>query len=709
MLKRRLLQLCILGAVTVMLAGSGVYVYYRDLADRENIALVGEMPQRSLVYDRHDQVIGRLHGANRIVVPLKGISPYFRDALLAREDSRFYRHGGIDYLGVARAIVRNLKDAEFTQGASTLTMQLARVSFDIREKTLQRKFLEAMLALRIESTYTKDDILSFYANRIYFGTGLYGVERASDAYFGKPASKLGLSEAAMLAGIIRAPNRFSPFRHYELALRERNMVLDRMLEMGYITPEEAAGARLETVAIRSQKDTRVLQNSYALDIVRRDLDHILEKRDMEDGGLLIYTTLDAGLQAKTEQALETKLSQVEKNDGYTHQTRADYLAGKLQGIDVKPEYLQGAAVVIDNGSGGIRAIVGGRNFRESQYNRATMSRRQIGSLFKPFVFAAAYERGLFPGTLVSDERIRRGEIEWTPGRYWSPNNSDGQFLGLQPAELGLIKSRNTMTVRAGEIAGFESVTRMAQRVGLTLPKEKSPQLYIGNLGADLKTVTSAFSAFAQDGRRPRPFVIGAIMDQRGTIIYRDKGDDQQLIPKHASWMTNQTLQKVIAPGGTAVRARSIGFKGPAAGKTGTTDAYRDAWFVGYTDKLTCGVWVGMDKPKTIMDRGYGSTLAVPVWADLMKHATENGYPAQPFQSDLSLVNVEVCRHSGGLANWACNHGKHAYQIAIPYEMVPRNSCHIHGQGFNLARTRPNTRPQQNPGLLERLRGLLQGQ
>ncbi len=692
--KRRLLQFCIVTGLVSSIVLGAVYVYYRDLAEVENIAQVGEMPERSLVYDRHDQIIGRLHGVNRMVVPIKGISPYFLDALLAREDSRFYRHRGVDYRGVARAIVRNVKDRTFTQGASTLTMQLARVSFDIRDKTLHRKLLEAMLARRIEQKYSKSDILSFYANRVYFGTGLFGVERASQAYFGKHASELNLGEAAMLVGIIRAPNRFSPFRHYEKAIRERNMVLDRMLLLGYVAAQEAAAAKGNEIAIINPDNSRVFQNSYALDMVRRDLDVILEKRDMEDGGLLIHTTLDFGMQKAAQDSLERNLTLVEQQAGFKHQSRREFQAAKASGLSVEPEYLQGAAVILDNATGGIRALVGGRDFNESQYNRATMSQRQIGSLFKPFVYAAAYRAGLLPGTLVDDGPLQPGEIKWTPGRHWSPNNADGLFKGLQPAEFGLVKSRNTMSVRIGEKAGIDNVLALANQAGLKVPKERSPQLYIGNLGADLRTVTSAFSAFARDGTRARPYVIEAILDQRGNKIYEHRPSRYRVMPAGPSYLTNKSLQKVVEPGGTAVRARSMGLKGPLGGKTGTTDAYRDAWFVGYSDKLTGGVWVGLDKPKTIIDRGYGSTLALPIWTEIMKFATENGYPAKPFQSSVSLVNVEVCRVSGGLSNWACGQGQHAYQVAVPYELIPRHNCQIHGP---LRRLRRPSNPSQEPG------------
>ncbi len=701
--KRRFLQLTIVSTLVGSIVASATFVYYRDLAAQEDISKIEQMPERSLVFDRNGQEMGRLHGANRIVVSVSEISPFFLDALLAREDSRFYQHSGIDFRGVARAMVRNVKDGTFTQGASTLTMQLARVSFDIRDKTLHRKMLEAMLARRIEEEYPKKKILSYYANRVYFGTGLFGIERASQAYFDKHANELTLGEAAMLAGIIRAPNRFSPFRHYDDAIRERNMVLERMLVMGYVTPEEAAAAARQEIAIADSDRSRVFQNSYALDLVRRDLDAILEKRELVDGGLLIYTTLDFGMQQSAQEALEKNLAQVEQTPGFRHQRRSEYLEAKEAGSKPDPEYLQGAIVILDNSSGAVRAIVGGRDFNESQYNRATMSRRQIGSLFKPFVYASAFSHGLLPGTLIDDGPMLPEELSWSLGN-WSPRNSDGLHEGLQPAELGLIRSRNTMTVRAGEIAGIENVLALSETVGLPVTEERSPQIYIGNLGADLRTVTSAFSAFPNDGKKSRPYVIEAIQDQRGNMIYKNKPIREQVMPAGSAYLTHQSLQKVTQPGGTGIGVRARGLNGPVGGKTGTTDAYNDAWFVGYTDKLTGGVWVGLDKPKTIIDKGYGSSLALPIWTEVITYAKANGYPLESFHSDVSLVNVEVCRMSGGLSNWACSQSEHSYQTAVPYELVPQKSCEVHGN-FRLAKKPAAARDDRS--IFGRLRGLFQ--
>lgn len=485
---------------------------------------------------------------------------------------------------------------------------------------------------------------------------------------------------------------------------ERDAVVDRMLVLGFISEQEAQATKSEKLAIRPPSDDTAFQNSYALDAVRRDLNLILEERDLEDGGLIVRTSLDLELQRAAESALETHLREIEATPGFPHSTRAQFLEARSKdpslAVDGRPEYLQGAIMALDNRSGGILALVGGRDFNESQYNRVIMGQRQIGSLFKPFVYAAAFQTGLLPGTLISDDPVRPDEIGWF-GQPWSPENSDEQHLGLQSAETGLVKSRNTMSVRVGERAGFNQVKAAAKHAGFAPPAAASPQLYIGNLGADLKTVTSAFSAFPRDGYKTRPFLIESIMDARGNVVYQNAQIGYQLLSPAVAWLTNQAMEKVLQPGGTAGRTRSLlGFEGPTGGKTGTTNDYKDAWFVGYTEPVTCGVWIGFDNPKTIMVKGYGGTLALPVWADVMKYSQSHGYPAVAFPTTVSVTTVEVCQISGCLANRACQQEGRSYRAMLPYELIPRNGCEVHGK-FQVAR-RPAIRPrpveQLQPGI-----------
>src|SRR5204862_4175450 len=370
----------------------------------------------------------------------------------------FYQHSGIDCYGSGRALVRDLMRGSAKEGASSLTQQLARNSLPLGGRTISRKLLEAMVALRIEHEFTKQQILELYVNRIYFGAGCYGVETASQAYFGKSASKLNLSEAAILAGLIRSPNRFSPLKNPEGATVQRNTVLDRMLELKKISAAQAQEAKLTKVTSHPKRLPQIQEN-YAMDAVQRDLNLLLTPDQIDNGGLYSYTPLDPAVQVSATQALETQLAKIEHQSNFRHPTKANYRPPE-DGEDSSMPYLEGALVALDNESGGIRALVGGRDYAQSKFNRAlSPANRQIGSSFKPFVYAVAFTHGLLPGAAVSDGPITPGEIQGAGD--WTPGNSDGTYGGIQPVSYGLIHSRNTMSVRVGEIAGIDDVQKAA--------------------------------------------------------------------------------------------------------------------------------------------------------------------------------------------------------------------------------------------------------
>lgn len=660
------------------LAGAIVIAVYSHWAKDFDLNKLGQMPERTVVYDFKGEVLGRMHGENRIVVKLSEVSPWFVKALLAREDARFYSHSGIDYVGVARAAVRNVKDGRIVQGASTLTMQLARNSYpelgDARN--IHRKLLEMMLARRIEKHSTKDQIIEHYVNRIFFGTGLYGIQRASQVYFGKHASQLSLSEAALIAGIVRSPVRFSPFRNYDGAIKERNDVLQRMLATKMITPEEELEARYADVVLHAQPVFQG-QGGYALDMVRQDLDLILEKNDVEDGGLQVFTTIHKELQVAAEAAVEKRLAAVEKLKAYKHPTKAAFDAtwdGSAE-LSTTP-YLQAAVTLLDNETGGILAIVGGRDYRHSKYNRAIQGERQIGSTVKPFVYAAGVAAGFLPGTLIDDAPIQPGEIQGgDPG--WSPQNSDGKFLGLKTLTDGLVLSRNTMTTRLGNYTGLDRVLNLLADSGFNMPKVRTPQIFIGNIGGNVRQLASAMSVFPNQGLRRRTFLIDRIVDKTGAVIYQTPVLEAEVVNAGVAHVMRQILGQVMERGTAAAVRSEHGFKEPGGGKTGTTNDYKDAWFAGYTDRLTCGVWVGLDKPQTIIDEGYGGRLSLPIWADLMKEAVKIGYKTDVAKAGLPLTRVSLCRLSSQLATDGCHHAGMAYDDALPYELVPQDFCLEH--------------------------------
>jgi penicillin-binding protein 1A len=680
-----------LGLIVLLLgaaAGTTVLVVFGQMARQYDIAKLGEMPQRSVVLDVKGRELGKLHGENRVVVPFTKVSPFFIKALLAREDARFYDHGGVDYIGVLRAAVRNLKDNRAVQGASTITMQLARNSFDgLNAKTLNRKLVEVMLARRIEAEKSKEEILELYVNRIFFGSGLYGIERASKAYFAKSASELTPGESAMLAGIIRSPNRFSPFRNWKGALKERDDVLKRMVATRAISQEEADAAMKEDIVVAALPVIRS-QDNYMMEAVRRDLELILNDQDVEDGGLVIHTTLDKDIQASAEASLEKRLKEVEKQRSYSHPTKAQFDAswdGATEPQSVP--YLQGAVLAVNNHTGGILAVVGGRDYTQSRFDRALQGTRPIGSTVKPFIYAAAFQQGLLPGTLVEDAPIRPGELQDTDTN-WSPGNSDGKFLGWQPASVGLVRSRNAMTVRVGNYAGMENVLALLRDSGLGEPQVITPQIYIGNMGTSLKSLTSAMSVFANQGVRRRPFLIERISDSEGEVIYSTPVLEAIAMPHYIANATRRLMEKVMDQGTGAPARSEYGFKERAGGKTGTTNDYKDAWFVGYTGEITCGVWVGLDIPQTIAPGGYGGKLALPVWADVMKSAVALDYKPVALAAEALDSEVTLCRVSGQLATAACQQAGQAYTDELPVEMVPQSACAVHGGGGIFTRTEP---------------------
>jgi penicillin-binding protein 1A len=499
------------------------------------------------------------------------------------------------------------------------------------------------------------------------------VQTASLAYFGKDAAKLNLSEAAILAGLIRSPNRFSPLRNPEGAAIQRDTVLDRLVELKKISAAQAQEAKATKVTSHPKR-MPLIQENYAMDAVQRDLNLLLTPDQIDQGGLFIYTTLDPTVQNTATQALETQLSKIEHQSGFKHPVRANYRP-PAEGEDSSMPYLQGALVAIDNESGGIRALVGGRDYAQSKFNRALPpANRQIGSSFKPFVYTVAFMHGLLPGAAVSDGPIEPGEIQGAGN--WAPGNSDGTYGGVQPVSYGLIHSRNTMSVRVGEIAGLDDVQKIATKLGLGENIPHGPAIFIGSFETDLKDLTAAYTVFPNAGVRKQAYIIERIDDADHNPIYRAAHVTVPALDPSAAWMTSELMEQVLVSG-TAASAKSLGFKLPAAGKTGTTNDYKDAWFVGYTNAITCGVWVGFDQPQTIMAHGYGAALALPVWTQVMTKAAQR-YPAQQLQATMPLASATVCSISNHLATTGCNAAGTAYEITLPEDKVPTVICEIHG-------------------------------
>ncbi|PYI45409.1 MAG: hypothetical protein DMF11_12135, partial [Verrucomicrobia bacterium] len=500
-------------------AGFAVFLFYGTWAQTFDMKKVGEMPERNTVYDVDGKIYSRLAGANRLKVSLSEVSPFFVDAVLAREDTRFYEHKGVDWKGILRALVRDILSRSAKEGASSITQQLARNSLPLG----------------------------------YLGTGCYGVETASQAYFSKNASKLNLSEAAILAGLIRSPNRFSPLKNPEGAAAQGNAVLDRMLELKKITPAQAGEARIAKITPHPKR-LPFIQENYAMDAVQRDLNQLLTQDQVDNGGLSIYTTLDPAVQNGAQDGLEKQLTKIEHQSNFHHPLKANYQPPENGEGDSSMPYLEGAVVVIDNASGGIRALVGGRDYAQSKFNRAMApTNRQVGSAFKPFVYTVAFSHGLLPGAAISDGPIQPGEIDGAGN--WSPGNSDGTYGGTMPCSYGLIHSRNTMSVRVGQFAGLDAVQKVANDLGVSQNVPHGPAIYIGSFETNLKDLTAAYSIFPNAGVRKQAYIIERIDDQQHKPIYLAAHISKPALDPSAAWMTSQVMEEVLTKG-TAASARS---------------------------------------------------------------------------------------------------------------------------------------------------------
>jgi len=584
-----------------------------------------KMAARTEVFAKDNQTsLGRLHGTNRYMVKHSEVNDWMKKALIAQEDQTFHKHHGVDLLGTLRIPYHYIVNKK-KLGASTITMQLARNSFPLGGRTLDRKLLEMAVAVRIEQKYSKDEILELYMNRIFLGHSIHGVEAASRAYFEKNAKDLTLGEAAMIAGIVRGPNDFSPFRSMERALRERDRALDRMLKCEFITQEQSDKAKQESINLRPP-NRRSIKDSYAMDAIDGELKVILEKHKIKMGGLKVYTTIDHNLQYAAEKSLNERLTKVENLPNYRNQKRSDWQSQPaLKAKD--PKYLQGAIVCMENKTGAVLAIVGGRNAVESKYNRAQDATPQVGSIIKPFIYLSAFQQGMSRNHHIKDTQVARG---------W-PKNYDGKYYKTIPVTTALSQSRNCAAVHAGIFAGNDIVEKTLKSAGFQKYTVTDKSTFLGNINASPWEIASAYTIFPNGGQRYQPHLITHIVDKNGVTVYKNTGIVYQAASTRQSWNVSYALREVTRTGTARALQGHLNFREPCGGKTGTTDNSEAAWFAGYTSSVTCAVWVGLDNPTNIIPNGSGSSLALPIWADVMKTANRLGYPTQAQQSPIQRV------------------------------------------------------------------------
>ncbi|MEB3831881.1 transglycosylase domain-containing protein [Phormidium sp. CCY1219] len=583
----------------------GLALSFRNLPD-VRVLRTYVPTETTYIYDIKGTLLTSIHDeANREVVPLDEISPNLKRAVLAIEDSHFFMHHGINPGGIARAFVANLEQGETVEGGSTLTMQLVKNLFLSPKRALSRKAAEAVLAIRLEQILSKDEILELYLNQVYWGHNLYGIETASQSYFNKSASELTLAESAMLAGIIQAPEDYSPFANYPLAKQRQAVVLNRMRELKWITAEEEAQARKQPLLVGRVTSFRQSKLPYVTDAVIQELSRRFGRDAVLKGGMRVQTTIDMNFQRMAEKTVQR-----------WHDTL--YYRGVFYGRDNG----QIALVAVDPRTHFVKAMVGGAGFEKSQYNRAIQARRQPGSAFKPFVYYTAFATGKFsPASVIADS-----PVSYRDGNgYYSPQNYGGGFSGAVTIRKALEVSLNVPAVKLGQWIGLNKVIEVCRTLGMTSPMEPVISLPLGAIDLTPMEMAGAFATFANNGWHSEPTFIVQVTDSRGNMLLDNTPKPQLVLDPWAVASLNSVLQGVITSG-TAKNAR-IGR--PAAGKTGTTSSERDVWFVGYVPQLSTAVWVGNDDYTPLAAGSTGGTTAAPIWRSFM-HQAMQGQPVEYF-------------------------------------------------------------------------------
>jgi len=673
-----------------------LFVYSTDLPQVEQLEHFRPSSTTEL-YDDQGRIIGSFALQRRVVASYNDYPPVLRDALISIEDKDFYRHWGVNVWRIAGAAYRDIESGGKVQGASTLTMQLARNLFLSPDRSFHRKIQEALLAVQIERRFTKAQIFTLYANQIYLGHGAYGFEAASEYYFSKPARQLRLEEAALLAGLPKSPSYYSPINHPDHALKRRNLVINSMLEDGKMTTQRADEARNKPLELKLQHDPGSLAPNFVEEI-RRYLEAKYGSGQVHQGGLRVYTALDMDLQRAANRAVLDGLATYERRHGWkghlenmlrSNATLATYqhpdwedepepssyihalvtsvapgsaqirfgryiaslaqsdvawtgrkIAAILKSGDIvyvkivslgargrsrvsleQDSGAQGALIAIDNASGEIKAMVGGRDFNLSKFNRATQALRQVGSSFKPYVYTAAIDQGANPDDTVLDVPV----TFQTPSGPYIPHNYDEKFEGVITLRRALAQSRNIPALKLADGLGIKSVIDYAHRFGITSNIPPYLPVALGAAEITLLEQTSAFSVFPNDGVRITPRYITKVTDYEGRVLEEDFPDVKDVIGSRTARIVTAMLREVVLHG-TAVAARSMQI--PIAGKTGTTNDFTDAWFIGFSPSITCGVWMGYDEKRTLGAKETGAHAALPIWMDFMRTAMAGKDPGE---------------------------------------------------------------------------------
>ncbi len=609
--------------VTAALAGSSL-VYYVLLKELPSIAALKDYRPSitTRVYADNNELIDEFFLEDRKVIKYEEIPKIVIQAFIAAEDARFFQHGGFDMQSMSRAFFKNIEAGKIVQGGSTITQQVAKSLYLSPEKSYIRKIKEALLAYKIDRYLTKEEIITLYLNHIYLGHGTYGVEAAAQGYFGKSTRDLTVPEAAMLAGLPKAPSSYSPYLHPERAYQRQAYVLNRMLEDGYLTQRERDRALSTVIKLRSIKPKDKVA-AYYIENIRRYIQEKYGSDVLYKEGLEVYTTLNIQMQKAARDAVEQGLKEMEERENY------------------EKGQVQGALFAMDSKTGAIRAMVGGRNFQRSEFNRATQSRRQPGSAFKPLIYTAAFDKGLTPATVIVDAPIVYPDPQ-QPDGVWKPQNFDMKFQGPTTLHNALIHSRNIITIKVLEEIGVDYAASYATNMGISSPLSRNLSMALGTSGVTLQELVRAYGVLANEGKRVQPFFIKKIVDRTGHVFEETQPKAEQVIDPRIAFMSSYVMQDVVESG-TGQRVKKLGR--PVAGKTGTTDDTRDAWFLGFTPSLVAGVWVGFDQERPMGRQEVGGRAAAPIWLYFAEKALE-GTPIEAFPVPEGIVFVKVDPKTG---------------------------------------------------------------
>lgn len=630
-------------------------------------------PSATLIYDDNNRNVTELFIEKRIPIKLKDLPQHTIDALIALEDQQFYNHWGINIGRIFVVLFKNVITIKKGAGASTITQQLARNMFLTMEKTWSRKIKEALITINLEKNFSKDEILEMYFNQINYGNGSYGIEAAANVYFNKSARELTLAEAAILAGVPQIPEKYNLFKHFKNAKNRQKLCLSNMLKEGYISKEEFNDALNDSIiVIKGKKEAEY--GKYFIEEVRKEVIARFGMNTLYKGGLKIYTTMNSDMQREAEKVVEKKMQYYEKmykfkntKEKYNTQIHSDTTDKS------NPQYLQASMIIIENETGEVKAVIGGRDFEQSEYNRVFQAKRQPGSIFKIFLFSAAIENGMNPGDIIMDTPVVLDDGSDIP---YKPRNFDDDFLGPISIRKAFSLSRNVTAIRLVKSIGPETVMKHAKKLGIESQLTPVLSLALGSSDVTLYEIVRAFSVFPNKGVLKRTKIIRYIEDAQGNVIYKNENFDTRVIDDDNAYIMTNMLESVVKEG-TAMWLKYYKFNVHIGGKTGTTDDYSNAWFVGFSKEYTAGVWVGFDNPCTIADRATGAVLALPIWAETMKPFI-NSADSLPFIETNSIIHVTICRETGQLATKYC---KFIRDEIYKKGREPKVYCEKHIKGY----------------------------